>query len=400
MPYPPIPQNEEQRLKALKSYQILDTLPEEDYDSIVRIVALICNTPIAFINLVDGNRSFLKSAQGLTIGESPRELSFCAHAINEPGELMIVNDSRKDVRFADNPYVNNEPHIIFYAGMPLLNVEGLPLGTLCVADNKPSDLSEEQQFALKSLSRQVMHLMELRKRNILLQEYQKKLELHSSEMESFAYMASHDLKNPLRMISIFLQKLKKNHTTVLDSSANEYVDFSITASSKMTALINDLLDYAKLDKEEMEAEAINVSELIAEIISYHAAIFEDANSTLKFADLPQIKGVKTMLKIVLQNLLMNAVKFRKNTVPLKVDISVEDTSSVWVFQIKDNGIGIEKTYSEEIFKPFRSLHPQSVYKGSGLGLAACRKIVERHGGKIWVESTEGEGSNFYFTILK
>ena len=400
MIYPAIPQTEKQRLRALRSYQILDTLPEDDYDSITRILALICNTPIAFINLIDGNRSFLKSAVGVGINENPRELSFCSHAINEPGHLMIVNDSRNDERFADNPYVNNEPNIIFYAGMPLVNAEGLPLGTLCVADNKPNDLNEEQQIALKSLSRQVMHLMELRKRNILLQEYQKKLELHSSEMESFAYMASHDLKDPLRMISIFLQKLKKNHAEVLDNSAKEYVDFSITASSKMTLLINDLLDYAKLDKENMEVVEINVSDLINEIISYHSAIFEDAKATIEFADLPVVKGVRTMLKIVIQNLLMNAVKFRKSTEPLKINISIEDNLLEWIFKISDNGIGIEEAYYGEIFKPFRSLNPQTVYKGSGLGLAACRKIVERHGGKIWVDSEIGIGTAFYFEIIK
>lgn len=400
MNYPAIPLNEEQRLNALKSYQILDTLPEDDYDSITRLAALICNTPIAFINIIDSDRSFLKSTLGVTNADSPRDYSFCAHALNNPGQLMIIHDLRKDERFADNPHVINKPNIIFYAGMPLVTSEGLPLGTLCVADNEPNDLNEEQQLALISLSKQVMHLMELRKKNRLLQEYQKKLELYSAEMESFAFMASHDLKDPLRMISLFLQKLKKNHGQLFDNNANEYVDFSISASIKMTALINDLLDYAKLDKEHMQVDEINVNDLITEVISYHSPFFREANAVVEFNNLPRVKGVRTMLKIVLQNLLMNAVKFRKTEEQLKVIVSVTENNFHWLFKISDNGIGIEESYFAEIFKPFKSLNPQKEFKGSGLGLAACRKIIERHGGKIWVKSEFKKGSDFYFEIIK
>ena len=400
MNYPAIPLNEEQRLNALKSYQILDTLPEDDYDSITRLAALICNTPIAFINIIDSDRSFLKSTLGVPNADSPRDYSFCAHALNNPGQLMIIHDLRKDERFADNPYVINKPNIIFYAGMPLVTSEGLPLGTLCVADIEPNDLNEEQQLALISLSKQVMHLMELRKKNRLLQEYQKKLELYSVEMESFAFIASHDLKDPLRMISLFLQKLKKNHGQLFDNNANEYVDFSISASIKMTDLINDLLDYEKLDKEHMQVDEINVNDLITEVISYHSPFFRDANAVVEFNNLPHVKGVRTMLKIVLQNLLMNAVKFRKTEEQLKVIVSVTENNFHWLFKISDNGIGIEESYFAEIFKPFKSLNPQKEFKGSGLGLAACRKIIERHGGRIWVESEFKKGSNFYFEIIK
>lgn len=400
MIYPTIPHNEEKRIKALKSYQILDTLPEDDYDSITRIAAFICKTPIALINLIDSNWTFLKSTHGATLKDAPRDLSFCSYTINTPDELMIVKDSRKDPRFADHPYVTGQPYVIFYAGMPLVNAEGLALGAICVIDNKPGDLNEEQQAALKSLSHQVMQLMELRKKNNQLQEYQKKLEQHATDMESFAYMASHDLKDPLRMISIYLQKLQKNHGEVLNDTAKGYVDFSITASKKMTLLINDLLKYAALDKDDMKVEEINVSLLIKDILSYHAAIFEEAKVLIEYENLPNIQGSKTMLKIILQNLMMNAVKFRKPEVPLTINISVTETAMHWLFKIADNGIGIDAAAYKEIFKPFKSLHPQSVYKGSGLGLATCKKIIEQKGGNIWVKSETGKGSTFYFEIIK
>ena len=245
-----------------------------------------------------------------------------------------------------------------------------------------------------------MQLMELRKKNRLLQEYQSKLELYATDMESFAYMASHDLKDPLRMISIFLQKLKNKNSEVLDESANEYIDFSINASKKMTLLINDLLNYAALDKDNLEKEDVNMGELITEIISYHSVIFEEAKAQICYDALPNIKASKTVLKIILQNLLMNAVKFRKTDVPFSVNISIDETATLWLFKIEDNGIGIDKAHFEEIFKPFKSLQTQSTYKGSGLGLAACKKIIEQQGGKLWVESEVGEGSIFYFEIIK
>ena len=300
MKSPLIPKNEEGRINALNRYDILDTLPEEDYDNLTRIAALICDTPVALINLIDSERSFLKSAKGADIFESPREYSFCAHAINNPSELMVVNDSREDDRFADNPFVTGDPHVIFYAGMPLVTDDGYALGSICVMDFKPGELNEAQQNALKSLSHQVMQLMELRMKNRQLQAYQNKLELYASDMESFAQMASHDLKDPLRMISLFLQKLKNNYSEVLDGKAKEYVDFSINASKKMTLLVNDLLNYAALDKDAMVKEEVNVNELIDEIISYHAVIFEEAKAQVNYKALPNINGSKTELKIVLQ----------------------------------------------------------------------------------------------------
>ena len=400
MQKPIIPANENDRIKEVNSYNILDTLPEEEYDNIARLAAAICKTPTASITFIDTDRQYFKATFGIDVIETKRDVSFCAHAINKSEELMVVNDARIDNRFADNPLVLGAPSIIFYAGMPLVNADGYALGALCVFDNKPGELTEEQQTALKILSNQVIQLLDLRKKNRFLHEYQKKLELYATDMESFAYMASHDLKDPLRMINIFLQKLKKNHSDGLSEKAKECVDFSINASSKMTTLVNDLLDYAALDKDKMVSEDIDVSELIGDIISYHSVIFNEAKAIINYKELPHLRGSKTGLKIVLQNLLMNAVKFRRPNESFCLDIFVEEKELLWLFKIADNGIGIDAAYFEEIFKPFKSLHSQTSYKGSGLGLAACKKIIEQHGGKIWVESEIGKGSTFYFEIIK
>ena len=164
MTNPHIPINEADRQAALNSYYILDTLPEEDYDNIIRLAAIICNTPIAFITLIDSDRQFFKAALGMDGKAEKRDFSFCAHAINKPDEPMIVPDARHDERFADNPYVTGDPHIVFYAGMPLVTPDGFALGSICVVDKKPNEISKEQTQALKSLSQQVIQLMELRKK--------------------------------------------------------------------------------------------------------------------------------------------------------------------------------------------------------------------------------------------
>ena len=400
MKYPQIPANEAERINALENLQIIDTLPEEEYDNITKIAALICNTPIALITFVGSEKQFFKSSVGTKLTSTLRDFAFCAHALNNPDEILIVNDARKDDRFVGNPLVTENPNIVFYAGMPLVTSQGLALGTICAIDHKPGLLNEDQKNALKSLSQQVIKLLELRKNNLQLQQYQNQLEQYANDMESFAYMASHDLKDPLRMISLFMQKLQKNYGNLLDEKAKDYIEFSIKASEKMTVLVNDLLKYAALDKDNMGAEETNVAELVKEIISYHSAVFEEVAAVIDYDTLKTIKSSRTALKIIFQNLLMNAVKFRKANEALKIKISMEEKPLFWLFTISDNGIGIDSNNFEEIFKPFKSLHPQNIYKGSGLGLAACKKVVEKHGGKMWVQSEVGVGTAFYFEINK
>ena len=165
MKKPEIPIDELNRISELNSYAILDTLPEEDYDNLTWLAAQICGTPISLISLIDPTRQWFKSHHGLDATETPRDLAFCAHAINKPDDVLIVPDSREDVRFSNNPLVTGDPHVIFYAGVPLNTSNGHPLGTLCVIDNQPNSLSVNQIESLKALSQQVVRLMELGRAN-------------------------------------------------------------------------------------------------------------------------------------------------------------------------------------------------------------------------------------------
>ncbi len=162
--------NESDRLAALYSYNILDSLPEEEYDEITQLAAQICQTPIALISLVDQERQWFKSNRGLTVRQTPIEQSFCAYAIRNPSETYVVPDARLDQRFADNPLVRGEPNIVFYAGSPLIDENGFALGSICVIDQQPKQLSPSQLSALNILAKQVVRLLELRKKTKVLQE--------------------------------------------------------------------------------------------------------------------------------------------------------------------------------------------------------------------------------------
>ena len=165
MQKPEIPYNEKQRLQAVKSYQILDTLDDHEFDDITLVASEICQTPISVISIIDENRQWFKAKVGLDAKETSRDVAFCAHAINKAEEILIIPDARLDERFHDNPLVTGNPNIVFYAGVPLIDEDGFALGTLCAIDTKPKTLTEQQLRALKILAKQVMDLMTLKKKN-------------------------------------------------------------------------------------------------------------------------------------------------------------------------------------------------------------------------------------------
>jgi len=175
MQKPEIPNNEQQRLKALNSYQILDTLDDKAYNDITLLASEICQTPIAVISIIDENRQWFKAKVGLEAKETIRDIAFCAHAINKSDEILIVPDARLDDRFHDNPLVTGNPNIVFYAGVPLVDDDGFALGTLCAIDTKPNKLNDQQLRALKTLANNVIDLLIARKKNIALLESEKRL---------------------------------------------------------------------------------------------------------------------------------------------------------------------------------------------------------------------------------
>ncbi|MFC4263184.1 ATP-binding protein [Ferruginibacter yonginensis] len=231
-------------------------------------------------------------------------------------------------------------------------------------------------------------------------QIRKALTHKNAELEQFASVASHDLKEPLRMISNFMQLLQKNYGSVLDEKGNKYINFAVDSALRMTTLINELLIYTKTAAAYGEKTSVKTQEILADVLKLQHNVIAEKNATIIVGTLPTVNSVATGLKLVFQNLLLNALKYQlQHNQPL-IEISAIPNNDDWLFAFKDNGIGIEPEYHESIFNVFNRLHTNETYTGNGLGLATCKKIITQQGGQLWVESTINEGSTFYFTIPK
>jgi two-component system, sensor histidine kinase and response regulator len=217
------------------------------------------------------------------------------------------------------------------------------------------------------------------------------------ELEQFAYIASHDLQEPLRMVASFLQLLASRYKDKLDSNANEFIDFAVEGASRMQKMIQDLLEYSRIQTQGKQLEKTDTSEILSHIISNLQTKIEETGTIILSDKLPVLIGDESQLKRLFQNLITNAIKFCIDKKP-QIFISAKQENDEWIFSFKDNGIGIDQQYQNKVFQIFQRLHTREEFGGTGIGLAICKRIVERHNGKIWFESKPGEGTTFYFTI--
>ncbi|CAN5529637.1 hypothetical protein BH11BAC3_BH11BAC3_04480 [soil metagenome] len=227
----------------------------------------------------------------------------------------------------------------------------------------------------------------------------RELGLKNKELEQFAYMASHDLQEPLRTISSFLDMLKRQYVGKLDENADKYFSFISQSSERMKALIKDLLEYSRIGRKK-EFGKVDANIVLQGVIADVKVAIMEADAEITSSVLPVLNSRTTELKQLFQNLVINGIKFRKKDVKPEIKISAMEHPDEWEFMFQDNGIGIDPKHKERVFVIFQRLHSRSEYEGSGIGLAHCKKIVELHGGNIWIESVPGEGSRFYFTIKK
>jgi signal transduction histidine kinase/ligand-binding sensor domain-containing protein len=226
------------------------------------------------------------------------------------------------------------------------------------------------------------------------------LERYNQELQTFAFVASHDLQEPLRLISNYVSLLALRYQNKLDADANEFIGFTIEGARRAQQLINDLLFYFKISIDEKTMRGVSTGTVLKRVLRNLKPVL-DANEAAVTSDpLPDVTGDEKQLEALLQNLVANAVKYRRKNAAPRIHVSTSDEEGVWHFTVQDNGIGIAKEYHERIFILFQRLHTREEYSGTGIGLAVCRKIVERHGGKIWVESEPDRGSIFHFTLLK
>lgn len=224
------------------------------------------------------------------------------------------------------------------------------------------------------------------------------LKRSNTELEQFAYVASHDLQEPLRMVSSFTQLLAERYKEKLDDRANEFIGYAVNGANRMQRLINDLLDYSRIQTRGKDFSEANSSLLLGETLVILRQRIEESKAVIVSRDLPKIYCDDSQIARLFQNLIDNAIKFKGEEAPI-IFVSAVSSGSYWKFSFKDNGIGINPKYNEKVFEIFQRLD-NNQHPGTGIGLAVCKRIVERHGGKIWIESKEGNGTTVHFTISK
>ena len=392
MQKPEIPKNEKARLRELDAYNIIEAAEEDDFDFLTAMAAQICGTKISLVTLVTVDKQFFLSHHGLEICETTKDYSFCAHAINNPEEHFIVEDARTDVRFFDNPLTTGYPHVVFYAGIPLVNSNGFPLGSLCVIDDKPRKLDDDQLLKLKHLARQTVKLLELRRSQIELKEA-------NEGLEQFAYVAAHDLKEPLRGITNYLSIFKKKYGDQLDEKAHFYIDNAYQSAQRMKILITDILEFSMTGT--VGHDPVNLNELLDAVFSNYKKENTNTPAKLTKSNLPVITGDANSLIQLFTNLIENAIKYQPQGNIAEIKIHTEEDGANWTtISVADNGIGIAPEHQKKVFEVFKRLHTDSEYPGTGIGLANCKKIVMAYGGKIWYEANEPNGTIFKFTLPK
>jgi PAS domain S-box-containing protein len=265
----------------------------------------------------------------------------------------------------------------------------------------PVDLDgrRARMVAISDITERTRYEQQLRYLNADLAKRAAELSASNAELERFAYIASHDLQEPLRMVSSFLQLLQRKYKGHLDQKADQYIHFAVDGAERMKALIMDLLEYSRAGSGKDSFGEVDTAVVMQEVGDIFREKIIVARARVTIDPLPKVWGDKVQLIQLFQNLLSNALKYHSDKLPA-VHIRAREEAGHWLFSVEDNGIGIDSQFFDKIFIIFQRLHNKSDYSGTGIGLAICKKIVERHGGRIWVESRSDEGSTFYFTIIK
>ena len=394
-----LPPDEKKRLSALENLKLFNTKPEQNFDNITKLASFICNMPVSLITLLGEKKQWFKSKVGTDLCETDKDISFCSHAILHPKELMEVKDSRKDLRFVDNP-LSTDPitPFIFYAGMPLIASNGAALGTLCVMDTKPNSLNNKQKEALKALAKQVESLFELHQKNLNLEKTRKKLKTSNGQLKEFAGTVSHDMKMPLANIIITVDMLKAKYIDKLDPQGLQYLDYLKQSSFKLSNYVTGILNHYESDTiSESLNEDFDIHDLLEQIIDL-LNINDDC-----VINLPENNTIlncnRAALEQIFLNLLANSLKYNNNK-EIVIDVTCTSDDKFYYFTVSDNGIGIPQDKQEDIFRLFTVLveTDRSGNRGNGIGLSTVKKLVTTLGGIISVNSEVNKGTTFCFSI--
>lgn len=393
------PANETDRLQELYRLELLDTPYEKEFDDLVQLASQICSTPMSLITLIDRDRQWFKARRGLDMPGTPRDISFCSHAILG-NRCFVVNDTQSDERFVDNPLVTGDPHLRFYAGVPLTTKSGHNLGTICILDTVPRQLSTQQEQALGMLSDLAMKLFEGRIQNKLLNQKQQRLEELSHTQTRIISIVSHDVRNPLGSLRSMLDMmeagmLEPDETAELITVGKRQVDST-------TEMLNNLVDWGsvQLQNRPTEKRPINLHNLVtSKFAKFQVAARLKANQLVN--DVPAgftVESDENALRFVLRNLVSNAMKFTEGG---RITVSAcHDEAGRACIRVADTGVGMTGEVRGRLFD---ANHRQSTpgtqrEKGSGLGLVLVKEYLEKLGGTLDVRSEPGRGTTVELTL--
>jgi PAS domain S-box-containing protein len=304
----------------------------------------------------------------------------------------------EDIQQTDDPPADlvRSYGIQAYVCHPLLS-QGRVLGTLSFGNRTRRRFTAEELSLIKAVADQVAIAMERQRVQAALRETAEELKRSNRDLEQFAYVASHDLQEPLRAVGGYVKLLERRFPETLDAKAREFVGGAVDGALRMERLISDLLTFSRVGTHGGSFVPTDLNAVLQQTLANLCASIQSADAVITHDGLPTLKVDGTQMMQLFQNLLSNALKFRSPSPP-RIHVAVQKQDRRWVFSVRDNGIGIDPRYFERIFHVFQRLHTRRQYPGTGIGLAICKKIVERHGGELWVESEPGEGATFYFSI--
>ncbi|AEA99114.1 GAF domain-containing hybrid sensor histidine kinase/response regulator [Alteromonas mediterranea] len=391
----PLPDNEDERLAELLSYDVLDTEAEQLFDDLTTLASQICDTPIALISLIDPDRQWFKSRVGLDAEETSREIAFCSHAILQDDVFEIPNASL-DPRFHDNPLVTGAPDIRFYAGAPLVSPSGHAIGTLCTIDRKPRKLTESQKTSLQTLSKSVVAHLELKRKN-------RELERTSQFRSDFLSYVSHEIRTPLNAINTFSRLLEGEAQKLkLPESFTTPLSHVTQSGERLLEIVNSVLDIKQIEAGKMRVmpRAVSTHDFFTHLFSLTKIRAEDGGITFTSTIDSRVPDTlffdDTKFGQVSLNLLSNAIKF---TNPGKsVNAQVKYKNDKLIFNVIDQGIGISEEDQKRLFTPFERMENAHQISGTGLGLNISKRLIELMDGTIKVSSKVNEGTRISVTL--
>jgi signal transduction histidine kinase len=396
-----VSERDQRRTDGIAAYDVLGRPARRDLLAVVELAARICDVPMATINLITDLEQHQVAAYGFDAAVCRREDSMCA-AILDSDTPVVVTDASLDPRFRDNPFVTGAiGSVRFYASHKLVTPDGVPIGTLCVFDERPRSMAESQIQALGTLAERVVDVLELSLRTRQLAESLAAVETMRDELvasndrlASFAGQVSHDLKSPLTAVTMSLGMIREQ----LDQGGEQpdvlwLVERAIGGSTRMAALIDDVLQFAQIGGR-LGADDVDLDEVVSEAVADLGPSLTGV--TMSIGSLPVVCGDRVQLRAVVQNLIGNAAKFRSPDRQPAVQVSARRRATGWRVEVTDNGRGVPVEDRERVFEPLARVD-ESV-PGSGIGLATCRRVVEAHGGRIGLDEAVGGGTVAWFEL--